>query len=613
MSHETIIKHGAIIENSLKIAGQNSSITNIKNTGSISTNNTTVVTENVINDTISALEIGDLSAVTLTSLSDNDILVYSAGTWKNIQSDTIGETFYTKTESDSLFINASGDTMTGILNTIGINTTGDTNITGNIIISGNVDGVDVSLLNTTVSSHTFNISNPHETTIDNLTDTTIGTKNNLDVLVFTAGTWENKNLFTLADDRYINSNGDTIHGEFIIDGTSVTGDTLIVHGNTMLVGNLFVSGNTVTTNTNNLNVKDNIITINSGETGNGVTMLTSGIRIDRGTGIPYYIVFDETTDTFRVGLSSAVETSNIVTSGDTHAIAAREDSPVINGLAYWNNSDRIFVTTSGLKTDSSGNLTGGTYNGVSVVTLKSNFDSHIGNVNPHDTGFSDLVTTAHTHITSDVTGLNTVISNFNSHTAATNPHLTEFSDLIVTAHTHIIDDISDINITNATNEQGLVFSAGTWVNKNLDYLKLTGGTLTGDLSLTPLSASTNRLVYVDNTGKLSATDEYVQKNEYSPLAAGTNVLDTFLKTSCRAALWHFFITDGTNMRAGTLSSVWNSGVSEYNETSTTDIGNTSEVSMFTFINNGNLDLRATITGLGTWRIGVTRFKIGSSW
>ena len=47
-------------------------------------------------------------------------------------------------------------------------------------------------------------------------------------------------------------------------------------------GNLTVSGATTSFTTNNTNITDNIIVLNDGESGSGVTKGTAGIAIDRG-------------------------------------------------------------------------------------------------------------------------------------------------------------------------------------------------------------------------------------------------------------------------------------------------------------------------------------------
>ena len=72
-------------------------------------------------------------------------------------------------------------------------------------------------------------------------------------------------------------------------------------------GNLTVNGDTVTVNAETVLAKDNMIELNNGETGAGVTAGQSGITVDRGTQAPYYIVFDESDDLFKVGMEGDLE------------------------------------------------------------------------------------------------------------------------------------------------------------------------------------------------------------------------------------------------------------------------------------------------------------------
>lgn len=67
----------------------------------------------------------------------------------------------------------------------------------------------------------------------------------------------------------------------VISGGTVTVDTGS-NGQLVLTGNLVVQGNTTAVNTINLNIKDNIIVLNSGELGSGVSLTTAGIQVDRG-------------------------------------------------------------------------------------------------------------------------------------------------------------------------------------------------------------------------------------------------------------------------------------------------------------------------------------------
>ena len=76
-------------------------------------------------------------------------------------------------------------------------------------------------------------------------------------------------------------------------GGTIFLDTGFDTGTVEISGNLVVKGDTTTVNTATLNIEDNIITVNSGETGAGITLDTAGIEINRGTYPDAYLVFDE--------------------------------------------------------------------------------------------------------------------------------------------------------------------------------------------------------------------------------------------------------------------------------------------------------------------------------
>jgi len=64
-------------------------------------------------------------------------------------------------------------------------------------------------------------------------------------------------------------------------------------------GNLTVLGDTTTINVETLTVQDNLIEINSGEAGVGVTAGTAGIDINRGSELNVQMIWDEATDKIR--------------------------------------------------------------------------------------------------------------------------------------------------------------------------------------------------------------------------------------------------------------------------------------------------------------------------
>jgi uncharacterized protein (DUF2345 family) len=105
-------------------------------------------------------------------------------------------------------------------------------------------------------------------------------------------------------------------------------------------GNLTVNGTLTLLSTEALEVSDNIVEINKGETGAGVSSILSGLEVNRGTLTHQQIVFQETTDTWRTGEV-----------GSTQSLANREDSPLINGIMTWNDSEQRIDSSNQINID----------------------------------------------------------------------------------------------------------------------------------------------------------------------------------------------------------------------------------------------------------------------
>lgn len=87
------------------------------------------------------------------------------------------------------------------------------------------------------------------------------------------------------------SNGD--YQVVVQNSGNITLDTGVRTGTVRVTGNLLVQGTTTTVQSETMTVKDNIIVLNSGETGSTVTLGTSGIQVDRGSGADAQILWDE--------------------------------------------------------------------------------------------------------------------------------------------------------------------------------------------------------------------------------------------------------------------------------------------------------------------------------
>lgn len=90
------------------------------------------------------------------------------------------------------------------------------------------------------------------------------------------------------------------------EGSTILLDTGPNVGEVRVTGNLIVLGETLTVEATNLNVQDNIIILNYGETGQGVTLGYSGVQIDRGYNIdssqvaPTALLWDEANETWQI-------------------------------------------------------------------------------------------------------------------------------------------------------------------------------------------------------------------------------------------------------------------------------------------------------------------------
>jgi len=115
-----------------------------------------------------------------------------------------------------------------------------------------------------------------------------------------------------------------------------------------------------------------------------------------------------------------------------------------------------------------------------------------------------------------------------------------------------------------------------------------------DISGIPiLYVNSDDVVFIDGTLKINSVS-------VSGLTS-TTTLTSILKTFCSGAFFDYYVQNGSNMRIGTVMTVWDGTNITYTDYSTTDIGDTSPVSMSTAIVSTNVNFVATITS-GTWVI-----------
>lgn len=108
--------------------------------------------------------------------------------------------------------------------------------------------------------------------------------------------------------QVIQTNGD--YNIKTIDGARITLDTGEKVGEVRITGNLIVTGDTLTVSAEDLNVKDNIITLNFydgplSDVPEGVILQYSGLKVDRGSLPPATFLFDESTDSWQIAFGDA--------------------------------------------------------------------------------------------------------------------------------------------------------------------------------------------------------------------------------------------------------------------------------------------------------------------
>lgn len=112
--------------------------------------------------------------------------------------------------------------------------------------------------------------------------------------------------------------------------------------NITIKGDVTQEGRSFITEAETVEVRDNTLLLNRGETGAGVSKEFAGIEIDRGSEPKYQILFDESDDRFKVGKE-----------GDLWCVTLRDDeADMVNGMfTTWDSSTKRLKTTNIVPSD----------------------------------------------------------------------------------------------------------------------------------------------------------------------------------------------------------------------------------------------------------------------
>ena len=252
-------------------------------------------------------------------VDDRVAALVSAGTGLSVAYDDVGNLLTISSTSASLNVAADGATTDIIDLSAGDTLTfsGDTGITTSV--TGGTVSIDLDDTTVIPGQYGTNTQIPvldidQQGRITGATTTTIST----DLPI--AGDTGTDSVSLLTDTL-------TISGGTGVT-TSVASDTVTIEigqpvgtsddvtfNNVTVSGDLNVEGTLTAINTTNTTISDNIIVLNEGETGSGITSGSSGIEIDRGTEAAVSILYNDINDQWTFG-TETVESGHLIPTAD---------------------------------------------------------------------------------------------------------------------------------------------------------------------------------------------------------------------------------------------------------------------------------------------------------
>jgi hypothetical protein len=222
-------------------------------------------------------------------------------------------------QSTALGSTVTADTIRAAIGTVvtgssQINFTALSGISANIIsASSDTANVDMIISGGSISANLFGgvVSGSSQINLANVTGNS------------TSNVSEGSNLY-YTDTRVKTK----LDAEGVLSGSTINGSKTFSN-NVTITGDLTVNGTTTTVNSNTVNIGDNIIVLNSDET--GVPSQNAGIEIERGTSTNATLIWDEANDYWKAGLSES-EVPLVTTTG-TQTLTNKTISGASNTLS----------------------------------------------------------------------------------------------------------------------------------------------------------------------------------------------------------------------------------------------------------------------------------------
>jgi hypothetical protein len=123
-----------------------------------------------------------------------------------------------------------------------------------------------------------------------------------------------------------------ISTNYVVSTPTGVGSNITLRSDSVFIdGNLVVTGQTTQVDTINATIEDNVITVNQGETGPGVSLGVSGLAVDRGTLPDVSVLWNEPLGFWQL-TTDGYSYDKIITSADTGLFSVHSDpAPWLGG------------------------------------------------------------------------------------------------------------------------------------------------------------------------------------------------------------------------------------------------------------------------------------------
>ena len=466
-------------------------------------------------------------------------------------------------------------TVAGEVEAASLDINGNADISGNLVIAGTVDGVDISGLPTSFApvNAQANVA-PTSTQVKTALNANLGT-------------------VTFGDSN----------------------DQINFPGNITVTGVTTMSGGTVVNTTTNTAIKDTTIVLNTGIGDSAPNAADIGLIFDRGNLGNTFMGWDESEDEFIFTKTSTEGSADV-------SAAAGGGIAIANEAAYLAVKAGSFEAVGNI-------LVGGTVDGVDISardSVLSSTTTTAGAALPKAGGTMSgvLTMTQNNGIPINITGANstyTAIAIKNTGTGNAGVWFDAINgDLAGSDYGFVGQNNSgymEYYVGPSSPQAWHAFNAPVKVVGELEATSLDingAADISGTLTVATINATDYGLASADipnnaaNTsgsagsvawGNITSRPYIVNASNNS--ATATTTIANVVKATYTAAFFDFVIKNGTNVRAGVVYACHDGTNVEFAETSTVDLGDTSDVTLAVDISGNNMRLRATTTS-STWTI-----------